>query len=566
MNYYFVGMDIGDAESVVAIRSLGRQAEPMVIPEACLPTALLLGGRNSEPKIGYEALDINESAELDVSFKHNPTEQYSLWRIQAGKILLYAEELYKLAMRERPELQDGHQVFIGCPAGWSAVSVNSYESLVTESSVLTGAVIVRESRGALLQAWEFENLPSQTLAVGVIVIDIGSSTIDCSVVRDGTASEHQASTSFGLRDLDDRIFQAYLDQHPAAAERRAIYGKQPSAENYMRYLCRLHKERAFGATPNLSRLLAGRTWLRDEWDQLEEVNVLGLLVEPGGWLDRYRGVLAKLAEDHSLEGTTVLLTGGGANIPQVIEATRDILPRCRAVKVAQDPMTGVAKGLAAYGWLDRTVAEFEDSAKRLLCSETAMSRVRQLYPGFLSESFDYIKRGSAAIPEISWKDIIAGQIRLPNGDLTSDAKSVFESWTRNLEESSVLSKFSRSITEKLEQDFDEVATGYGLPVGEWRPEVRLEASELIASQDTKKDAALPFFIVSVLLPFSFVWARTAFAGRLGLHTLLKVQKLQPTMTADVIKLFDVKVTQAIERAVTDSLGSVRGMLLDANRS
>src|SRR5262249_24815161 len=155
---------------------------------------------------------------------------------------------------------------------------------------------------------------------GVLVIDIGSSTIDCSVVHDGTAAEHPASADFGLGALDERIYQEYLDRHPHRTDRLEQYENDPPARNLMPHPCRLHKERAVGGQPDVAGLLAQRDCARREWELLSAVDVPVLIEEPEGWLQRYRNVLAALAADPALAAATVLLTGGGARIPAVIDA------------------------------------------------------------------------------------------------------------------------------------------------------------------------------------------------------------------------------------------------------
>jgi actin-like ATPase involved in cell morphogenesis len=576
-------MDIGDAESVVAICSLDRHAEPTVVPSACFPTVVALGSRSTKPKIGYEALRVRGSTRLDLCFKCDPVTEYAQWRYQAsGAILLFIEELHERVLVAHPELRDRHQVLIGCPAGWSAAAVERYEALIAESPRLTRAAIMPESRGALLQAWEFENLPAETLNVGVVVIDIGSSTIDCSVVRHGTASEHPASAAFGLRELDERIYQAYLDQHPAAEDRRQQYENDPVAESFVRYLCRLHKERALGGTPDLTHLPTDWDWLRREWEVLSLVDVPALLNEPDGWLDHYRRVLTRLAEDPTLPGTTVLLTGGGAQIPQVEETTEALLPDCH-VQLAKDPMTGVAMGLAARGWLDQMVTQFETAAKDLLSSEPAMAKVRALYPDFLNKSFQYLKREFNGIPVETIAEFMAAP--QASSELVL-GRPLVKAWLQNLEVSEILDSFAESITSELGPDFDSLARQYSIRTGQWRPVIHIDPSELVASQDpkfAKMGTNTAFLSVTLRLAFGISVVSVASEGLdyAKMHypestaKLLQrffnyryratLERITPRVTPEASSLFDKMVTQAIDHAVTDSLESVRAMLLDTRK-
>lgn len=245
---HFVGMDIGDAESVVAICSSDGHAEPTVIESARMPTLIAQRDRKAKPEIGYDAPRVKDPVELDVSFKCDPVAEYAQWRLSAGLVLVFIEELHQRVFAAHPELWDPHQVLIGCPVGWNAEAVRRYEELFTDSPYLSTAVVVRESRGALLQAWE--------------------NVIDVPVLLD----------------------------------------------------------------------------------------------EPDGWLSHYRTILTQLAHDPALATTTILLTGGGAHIPQIVETTRRTLSG-HTIQITTDPMTSVAKGLAVHGWLDHAVSQFEVEAK-----------------------------------------------------------------------------------------------------------------------------------------------------------------------------------------------------------
>src|SRR5580658_4864872 len=106
---FFVGMDIGDAESVVAICSLERYSKPTVIPSACMPT-VVAQSRGGKPRIGYDALRVRDPIRLDASFKCDPETNYAQWRYEtSGAILLFVEELHQRVLAEHPELRDCHQ-------------------------------------------------------------------------------------------------------------------------------------------------------------------------------------------------------------------------------------------------------------------------------------------------------------------------------------------------------------------------------------------------------------------------------------------------------------------------
>jgi hypothetical protein len=537
---YFVGMDIGDSESVVAICSSDGYAEPTVIESARMPTLIAQRDRKAKPEIGYDALRVRDPVELDVSFKCDPAAERAQWRLSAGLVLVFIEGLF------------------------------------ADSPYLSTAVVVRESRGALLQAWEFENLPAATLAAGILVIDIGSSTIDCTVVRDGTASEHPASNvQFGLRALDERIFQDYLDRHPDAATRHQQYKDDAVAQGFMLYMCRLHKERAFGAKPDLPYIPDDWTWVPPEWDRLNVVDVPALLDEPDGWLSHYRTILTQLAHDPALATTTILLTGGGAHIPQIVETTRRTLSG-HTIQITTDPMTGVAKGLAVHGWLDHAVPQFEAEAKKQLGSESTMMKVRTLYPEFLKKSVPHLLK-SVLYNSLIGRFTLAmlwftETLQQPDGEFHPEVKVAFEHTLRDPRTTELSERFSKSITTQLEPDFNSLARQHSIRPGRWRPQTRLDPSKLRASQgselmgkNSSNRGVVDLFIWLVLLMMLNSLSGDLGEGFAAKLLRTRIERMTPMMTTEASSLIDKMVRQAIEGAVKDSLDSVRLLLLDSTR-
>jgi hypothetical protein len=169
---------------------------------------------------------------------------------------------------------------------------------------------------------------------------------------------------------------------------------------------------------------------------------------------------------------------------------------------------------------------------------------------------------------------------LPSGELSPHGRALIQDWLQNLETSTILDNFAESITSKLEPEFDSLARQYSIRTGQWRPVLYLDPSELIASQDPKlgkdklgKQEAFTIAIVFICLGLPLAQQMVILGGGATLvarkfleyRYRAKLERITPRMTVEASRLFDAMVTQAIGRAVTDSLESVRALILDTRR-
>jgi len=172
------------------------------------------------------------------------------------------------------------------------------------------------------------------------------------------------------------------------------------------------------------------------------------------------------------------------------------------------------------------------------------------------------------------------RVRLPSGELSPHGRALIQDWLQNLETSTILDNFAESITSKLEPEFDSLARQYSIRTGQWRPVLYLDPSELIASQDPKlgkdklgKQEAFTIAIVFICLGLPLAQQMVILGGGATLvarkfleyRYRAKLERITPRMTVEASRLFDAMVTQAIGRAVTDSLESVRALILDTRR-
>ncbi len=258
---FSVGLDLGDAESCIATCSLESAFPPQVESKRTTPTVIAYARGKARARrrlIGVEALTTEEAQQLRLSFKTAPAkESIDRWREDFGRDLLaFAEEVWvrETAAYSPAVTQENAQLVVGCPAAWSADAVDLYRAHFESSSMLpSDVIVVPESRSALVQAWvTWPELRGRLLAEPVVVIDVGSSTVDVTTIRGGLPAEDSSSRELGLFEIDEGLCEALIARKPDLASRFRTW---PSNYEQTLYLCRLRKEHSCGeqGAPDLAR-------------------------------------------------------------------------------------------------------------------------------------------------------------------------------------------------------------------------------------------------------------------------------------------------------------------------
>lgn len=308
---YAVGLDLGDGESALAFCSMDPGDEPEVFRQASMPTAICRRRSDATraPLIGIDAVANEEGVELNVNFKVDPATEPDRWRNNRAEVLLFAEVLFEQFAATESDVARSCRLFIGCPAGWSKEGQALYQKLFEGSSVLPPSEVVREPRSALVQAWEFEGLPTKALEDRVVLIDVGSSTTDVSVVDGRVARDHPVGADLGLADLDRAVLAELIARAKDPKHLAEWFRDAPSKRLLMLYLCRMYKERSFGAERDVNPILAGREWAPPLWKSMQSIDAVDLFrrgpsaaaipwLESDAaaipWLERFRELLTGL--------------------------------------------------------------------------------------------------------------------------------------------------------------------------------------------------------------------------------------------------------------------------------
>jgi hypothetical protein len=178
----YIGFDMGDGESAVAIFEQGSGIEPVIQPlngsRSLLSAVGTIGG---EIVVGEQAYTSTLAQGLSVRFKSRFTDDPRSY----DTIVLFVRGVLR-ALNDGTVYREGDRFVVGCPAGWNAAARTRYGDLLVRAGVRNPQVI-SESRAAFLYAKYAKPvaLDLDLLKQSALVVDIGSSTLDFAYIVDG---------------------------------------------------------------------------------------------------------------------------------------------------------------------------------------------------------------------------------------------------------------------------------------------------------------------------------------------------------------------------------------------
>ncbi|MEM9810382.1 MAG: hypothetical protein AAF788_04070, partial [Pseudomonadota bacterium] len=436
MSNHFLGFDLGHADTALSLCAGGEgalQTAPVGVEiqgQAIQPTALTRVTLNGHRKIMIGGRAIREASktlegrgtELRAAFKARPKDL-----AQAGRDI---SDFFATCLEEAafdpvpPEGWAGTAIAVGCPASWSAdddmIAYRDllYTGLAYKAMANAHVTVVPESRAALLQAVENPNSPLTTAAraENILIIDIGSSTLDFSLI----APEQKAAPLLdaGL-DLGASFFDRQLLAAILAKEAHAIsfLEHNPHYKDLWLFYARRTKEQYFIDAPSdpdewvsgapLQTYFASgekrtleigvsertfQTFRSASYDRsLRPSKNLGLdgqLVEGETWETIFEMSLRALKgtiERRGMSYGRVLLAGGASRMPFAFDTVcRVFNDQHNNKRVLRDPEPShmVSRGLARWARKRESVEAFSTAARKLL---------RERLPEIIERKFDPLK-------------------------------------------------------------------------------------------------------------------------------------------------------------------------------
>ncbi|MEZ6234372.1 MAG: hypothetical protein R3B68_09295 [Phycisphaerales bacterium] len=414
---FLLAVDLGAGETAVAWYPRQRHEKSggpeMLFLDGEYPawiTAYSENGDGSLGEIGWTAVSHarrNPQASFHTAFKARPDTD----GIAGNHLRRYCELLLK-KVAALPDRAGPWILCVGCPSGWSPGEMDKYKKELSgchQSAV--DVMVIRESRAAMHQALaQLEMRPESAEASGTLVIDVGSSTTDVTLIR-GIDEIVDSGAEIGAGLLDEAILECLPEWLHGASERGAVRGAQGKHRSGLLAECRRAKERYFhhlwgGNTdqwrqpiPEVEQQAEGQsdrvTVLDDdgravkigvllEYPQMQQV--LGTPIAALGgrtWPEAFRDFLLTIPERLKYEASPerIVLTGGGAKMSFVQQLVREAFPHAQVLS-AGDPSCMIAKGLALAG--DRLLAcqTFGQTMPRVL-EDHLLPTLKKLFETYL---------------------------------------------------------------------------------------------------------------------------------------------------------------------------------------
>ncbi|MEH2205036.1 MAG: Hsp70 family protein [Nostoc sp.] len=394
-----IGFDLGHGETAVA-KAIVESIEP--------PQMLEINNKKNQitalgwhPKLGYlvgeQALIQAGVTQLTISFKQKPNNDPKYRETISTFVATY----YRL-LKESKQLAGGESsyFYIGCPSGWSVSDRTEYQKLLQEAGIHQ-LNVVPESRAAFMQAKEAGKLEYDKLLASVLIVDIGSSTTDFTLVK----SLEEIPIDFGSNTLgasliDKAIFARTLANHEQKALLEKVFQEYPHHQARCELACRKAKEDYFSNEQLYSdseSFARGFESINEQIYFIPQVNKLMMEeilnqplpeLENHSWIKSFRDSLKEAKEKLEKLGIVpklLLMTGGASRMKFTHILCQEIFPEPETLlRPDPEPERCIAMGLARVGRWDLRAAAFKQEVNKLFTSNQLKGLIERHIPELIA--------------------------------------------------------------------------------------------------------------------------------------------------------------------------------------
>ncbi|MEH2256215.1 Hsp70 family protein [Nostoc sp.] len=487
-----IGFDLGHGETAVA-KAIVESIEP--------PQMLEINNKKNQitalgwhPTLGYlvgeQALIQAGVTQLTISFKQKPNNDPK-YRETIGTFVATYYRLLKES--KQVEGKEGSYFYIGCPSGWSVSDRTEYQKLLQEAGI-PRLNVVPESRAAFMQAKEAGKLEYDKLVASVLIVDIGSSTTDFTLVK----SLEEIPIDFGSNTLgasliDKAIFAQTLANHEQKALLEKVFKEYPHHQARCELACRKAKEDYFSNEQLYSdpeSFARGFESINEQIYFIPQVNKLmmeEILNQPlpelkhHSWIKSFRDSLTEAKEKLEKLGIVpklVLMTGGASRMKFTHILCQEMFPEPETLlRPDPEPERCIAMGLARVGRWDLRAAAFKQEVNKLFTSNKLKGLIERHIPELIESLTKPLADGlivNAVKPAL--KDWQKNKIRTL-ADLETALIGRAEQWLKNDRAVQIInhqcaSWFSNKIQPDLAAQTDPICRKFQIP----RSSLRFEDS------------------------------------------------------------------------------------------
>lgn len=448
----YIGYDLGDGETITDVVTLeaGKSTSKTVFENMTMPNTVTPGqamptvfaydesGKvmfaqtiTEEPEAVQDIIvnfkrrpsdllknrsDMNDSELIDFLKKASDWPDASVWADGNSaemlnfkkSVIVFTNAIFSDASyinRLKSLAQSSEEIVfcVGHPTNWSELDIAIYERILKNSILGRGKyegkkssiILEAESRAAFLYSKDREAFGRLPKGSSVLLIDVGSSTIDITAMT-AASNNHQYNSGnnyLGARSIDFMIRDWYLEQIKKNPVNWSMYQdlvkNNPTIPNALTLSCRLAKERLYSSTQKMSRIyfpsFPGVRLKEEDLDKvIDETPIAQILKEiinlnsqecarmgNKSWKMLFKEFLSsKKAEmtKQNIKVGCIILTGSASKMPFVPRIVLEVFNEVSAdsLKYDMDPSRTISKGLALVGPSNEKSKAFQDDLNHLI--------------------------------------------------------------------------------------------------------------------------------------------------------------------------------------------------------
>ncbi|NJM69980.1 MAG: hypothetical protein HC862_06980 [Scytonema sp. RU_4_4] len=504
-NIKIIGFDLGHGETAL---TWVRADNPETTPQS-----LLINNRKSQitaiahhPKkgifIGEMACQMPDATIFEIALKSRQFNEI----VYRKNLKEFVNAIYKhLFDTKQIQSTDNNYFFIGCPSGWWQEEIESYKQLLSEDC-LPNTTVVKESRAALMHAKESGIFTIEELQKSVLVIDIGSSTTDYTLVKGMSDTPIDFGHDLGASLIEKQILQKTLECQKQYREGREeilrlgdilrdeeilqleeisqlenILEQNPLYKNRCELRCRKAKEEYFTYQDSYEETIVnvGIEDIQRRFKFLPLVNgkmINAILSQPlpelgnKSWCDAFRDQLQTVKqklEQISIQPSAILLTGSASKMWFVLEICQEVFPDLPC-KRDGEPELCIARGLARWGRVYIRTEGFMEEISQFLDRELT-GIVGNNIPAFwekLAEELANDLVDKVIKPSVqSWRNRDIITLSSLESEIEQKAKAWLTGNDANDKMTTCLVEWLSKVQNEVREKTDSICRKYGLPLG-----------------------------------------------------------------------------------------------------
>ncbi len=503
-NTRIIGFDLGHGETALTwVRADNQETNPQ---------SLLINNRKSQitaiahhPQrgiiIGEMACQLSDATVLEIAFKTRKFDDLSYQRT----IKEFVNAIYQhLIDTNQIQTEDTNYFFVGCPSGWWIEEIQTYQKILSET--VPNSTVVKESRAALMHAKESGIFTIQELEKSVLVIDIGSSTTDFTLVKGMSDTPIDFGRDLGASLIEKEILKKTLEIHRQYRQKNediiklgkhlndeeiwtleeiekleTIFKQSPIYRNRCELRCRKAKEEYFNYqdTYRDDYVNVGSEDIQRKFKFSPLVNgkIINAILnqslpelENKSWRDAFGSqlqVVKQKLDEQAIIPSAILLTGSASKMGFVLDMCQENFPNLPC-KRDGEPELCIARGLARWGRVYIRTSGFMDEISQFLDNELT-GIVGNHVPAFLDKLAEELANG--LVEEVvkpcvkSWRNREIITLKALESEIENKAKTWLTGSDGNSKVTKTLLEWLANVQDEVREKTDSICSKYGLPLG-----------------------------------------------------------------------------------------------------